>query len=234
MLSRLRAMIRRQAPVAASGRQKPVAASGRRAIPLAEYQAALGARLMVLSVRTQAAFAAACAERLYPAYAAFMEASGRDDRGLVRRTLDLAWDGATSGAVPVADPVGLFHQCVGLIPSDESQEGTIPAHADDAIASAAYALQAAAGLDDAAAGWAAERVTNSLDHFLQLTEIEMADPEVERRIWDHPLVVAEVARREDDLRRLAEASDWGAAVNAVRALATGVSALPLDRLDHET
>ena len=188
---------------------------------------------MVLSVRTQAAFAAACAERLYLAYAAFMEASGRDDRGLVRRTLDLAWDGATSSAVPVADPVGLFEQCVALISGDGSELGAIPAHADDAIASAAYALQAAAGLDDAAAGWAAERVTNSLDHFLQLTEIDMADPEVERRIWDHPLVAAEVARREDDLRRLAEASDWGAAVDAVRRAATGVSALPCDRLNHE-
>lgn len=234
MLSRLLAMIRRPTPVAASGRQRPVAASGRRAIPLAEYQTALRARLMVLSVRTQAAFAAACAERLYPAYAAFMEASGRDDHGLVRRSLDLAWDGATSGAVPVADPAGLFEQCVALISGDGSELGAIPAHADDAIASAAYALQAAAGLDDAAAGWAAERATNSLDDFLRSSEIDdVADWEADRRVWEHPLVAAEVARREDDLRRLADSSDWGAAVDAVRRAATGVSALPCDRLNHE-
>lgn len=233
MLSRLRALIGRQPPVAASGRQGPVAAEGRRAIPLAEYQSALNARLTTLPMRTQATFAAACAERLYPAYAAYVEASGRDDGGLIRRALDLAWEGAKSGVVPVADPAGLFEQCVALISGDGSELGAIPAHADDALASAAFALQAAAGLDDAAAGWAAERVTNSLDHFLQLTEIDMADPEVERRIWDHPLVAAEVARREDDLRRLADSSDWGAAVDAVRTAATGVSALPLDRLDHE-
>jgi uncharacterized protein YjaG (DUF416 family) len=202
-------------------------------VPLADYDSALKADLMALPQRTRAAFAAACAERLFPAYAAFLKASGRDDHGLVRRTLDLAWDGARSGAVPLEDPADLFEQCVALIPGDESEDDAIPAYADDAIASAAYALQAAAGLDDKAAGWAAECVTNSLDTFLLSNEIEIAEPEAEQRVWEHSLVAAEISRRKDDLRRLTDATDWGAAVDAVRATAAGVSALPLDQLNHE-
>jgi hypothetical protein len=223
MLSRLRAVLRGQ---------PPVVAQGRRMVPLADYDDALKADLKVLPQRTQAAFSAACAERLYPAYAAFVKASARDDHGLVRRTLDIAREAAKTGSVPVADPADLFEQCVALIPRDESGEDAIPAHADDAIASTAYALQAAAGLDGRAAGWAAERVTNSLDSFLLTNEIDISDPEAERRVWEHPLVAAEVDRRKDDLRQLADASDWVGAVDAVRARATGVSALPLDRLDH--
>ena len=118
-------------------------------------------------------------------------------------------------------------------PGRPVREEAIPAHADDAIASVAYALQAAAGLDAKAAGWAAEQVTNCLDTFLLSNEIDISAPDAEQRVWEHPLVVAEVRRRKDDLRRLVEPPDWGTAVDAVRTAATGVSALPLDRLDHE-
>jgi uncharacterized protein YjaG (DUF416 family) len=214
------------------GRKSPVPESGRRVVPLADYDSALKVELKDLPQRTQAAFAAACAERLYPAYAAFVQASGRDDQGLIRRTLDLAWDGAKTGVVAAEDPATLFEQCVALIPGDQSEEA-VPPHADDAIASVAYALQAAAGLDAKAAGWAAEQLTNCLDTFLLSNEIDISTPDAEQQVWDHPLVVAEVRRRKDDLRRLSDPPDWGMAVDAVRAASTGVSALPLDRLDHE-
>jgi uncharacterized protein YjaG (DUF416 family) len=222
MLNRLRQLFGR----------KPATVVGRRVVPLADYDSALKAELKELPQRTQAAFAAACAERLYPAYASFVGASGRDDDGLIRRTLDLAWDGARSGVVAAEDPAELFEQCVALIPTDGSEEA-IPAHAEDAIAAVAYALQAAAGLDDKAAGWAAEQVTNCLDSFLLANEIDISAPDSEQRVWAHQLVVTEVNRRKDDLRQLAEPPDWGTAVDAVRAAATGASALPLDRLDHE-
>ena len=223
-LNRLRALF---------GRKAPTPPSGRRVVPLADYDSALKGELKELPQQTQAAFAAACAERLYPAYAAFVQASRRDDQGLIRRTLDLAWDGAKTGVVAVEDPARLFEQCVALIPGDEAEEEVIPAHADDAIASVAYALQAAAGLDAKAAGWAAEQVTNCLDTFLLSNEIDISAPDAEQRVWEHLLVVTEVRRRKDDLRRLAEGPDWETAVDAVRAASSGVSALRVDRLDHD-
>jgi Protein of unknown function (DUF416) len=206
--------------------------TARRKIPLTEYDEALKADLKRLPRRTQAAFAAACAERLYPAYAAFQMASRRDDQGLIRRTLDHAWEGARSGSVKVADPADLVEQCVGLVPDDESEDA-IPAYADDAIASTAYAIQAAAGLDDGAAGWAAQRGTDSLDNFLLSNDFDLSQPDADQLVWEHPLVVAEISRRETDLIRLTTASDWEAAVDAVRADAAGVSVLPLERLHQQ-
>src|SRR4051812_18872086 len=147
MLSRFRAILGRT----------PAPSPARRKVPLAEYDKDLQASLSRLPRQTQAAFAAACAERLFPAYAAYLSASQRDDGGLVREALDLAWDGAHAGEVVANDPNGLCERCIALIPADGADE-TIPPHADDAIAAAVYALQAAAGLDEHAAGWAAQRV----------------------------------------------------------------------------
>ena len=216
------------APSSANGR---LVSPGRRVVPLAEYDAALRATLSTLPQQVQGAFAAACAERLYPSYAAFLTATRRDDEGLVRYALNVAWEGARTRAVPEIDPNALFERCVTLIPRD-GREDVIPPHADDAIASAAYALQAAAGLDDDAAGWAAQRVTDSLDNYLLSTEIDINEADAEQRVWQHPLIQAEITRREDDLRQLSDPSEWAGAVDIVRARARGVSALPLELLDH--
>lgn len=224
MLRRFRALV---------GHRPATSSTSLRIVPLADDDAALKAELGGLPQRTQAAFAASCAERLYPAYAGFLRASGRDDRGLVRRTLDLAWEGAIAGEVGVSDPVAVFDACVATIPVDDAG-AALPGHAGDAIACVAYAFQAAAGLDGRAAGFAAEQVTNALDSFLLSNDIDGSDPGSEQAVWEHPLVAMEIAHRRADLRRLADASDWAAAVEEVRTGATGVSALPLDRLDHET
>jgi hypothetical protein len=214
------------------GRRSSVAPPARRAVPLASYDQALKAELKTLPQRTQAAFAAACAERLYLAYAAFLQASRRDDDGLIRQGLSFDWEWAKTGVTQDPDPTDLVDRCVALIPDDEAGD-FIPTHAEDAIASVAYALQAAAGLAEGAAGWAAQRGMDSLDSFLLSNEIDISLPDAEQRVWKHPLVTAEVSRREADLRRLDSASDWKAEVDAVRADATGLSALPLERLDHK-
>jgi uncharacterized protein YjaG (DUF416 family) len=224
MFERLRALI--------GGRSSSGRTAARRKIPLAVYDHDLKAEFSALPVRIQTAFAAACAERLFPAYAEFLRASHRDDDGLVRHVLDLAWEGAKSGTVADADPNDLFERCVALIPSDEDEDA-IPQHADDAIAAAAYALQAAAGLDENAAGWAAQRGTDTLDNYLLSNEIDQSLDDADQRVWEHPLVVAEIQRRAEDLRRLRDVIDWELAVDAVRQEATRTSVLPLDVLSHE-
>lgn len=219
------------------GRRTPPRADPE-AFPTAAYASGLKARMAALPDWQQAALAAACAERLYPAYAAFRDVSGTDEGGLVRRALDLAWEGATAGSISEADPAALFERCVALIP-DQEADFTIPDHADDGIAAAAYALQAAAGLSGEAAGWAATRGTDALDAFLinsgavawtATTRAERA--QMDQRVWEHGLVRAEVARREADLACLAT-GDRAGSVREIRARATGDSLLPLDQLDHE-
>jgi hypothetical protein len=128
------------------------------------------------------------------------------------------------------DPDHLCERCIALIPADDAAD-PIPPYADDAIAAAVYALQAAAGLDEHAAGSAAQRVMDSLDNYLLSTEIDLDAPGAEQRVWEHPLVRAEITRRDDDLRRLSD-SDRAGAVGAVRETASRTSALPLERQDR--
>jgi uncharacterized protein YjaG (DUF416 family) len=203
--------------------------TAKRVVPLAQYDAALKTDLLTLPKQTRAAFAVACAERLYPAYEAFIEASGRGDDGLVRSTLNMAWDAAKTGLVSEPDPPQLFERVVALIP-DADPDDVIPPHADDAIASAAYAFQAAAYLDDRAAGWAAERVMNALDSFILSTDSEPNEPAAEDRVWEHPLVREEINRRTDDLAELTKGADWVAVVDAIRSRSAGRSALPIEQL----
>jgi hypothetical protein len=206
-------------------------------IPLANYGRELAARLAKLPTRPRAAIAAACAERLYPAYAAYLAARGVDDAGTVRRALDAAWevieggavlDGPDGGvAVRAPDAAALVRACVALIPDEDA--GTIlPRHAEEAIATAAYALQAAADLADDAGAWAATVAMDALDAFL-LQDVATVDAAAEQAVWAHPLVRAEVERREIDLVILA-GPDLATAVALVRARAAGTSLLPLDEL----
>lgn len=206
-------------------------------IPLATYGRELAARLAALPTRPRAAFAAACAERLFPAYAAYLAARGVDDAGTVRRALDAAWqviedgavmDGSDRGAAATApDAAALVRACVVLIPDEEA--GTIlPRHAEEAIAAAAYALQAAADLADDAGAWAATVAMDALDAYL-LQDVPIVDAAAEQAVWAHPLVRDEVERREIDLAILA-GPDLATAVALVRTRAAGTSLLPLAKL----
>jgi uncharacterized protein YjaG (DUF416 family) len=219
------------------GGRRSAPSSAHDGFPTVAYADDMKARIATLPVWQQAAFAAACAERMYPAYAAFRDLSGLDDDGVVRRALDHAWEGAETGSISESDPGALFERCVALI-ADQEADFTLPDHADDAISAAAYALQAAAGLSDEAAGWAASVGTDALDSFLltsgtvpgtATTRAERA--QLDQRVWQHDLVQAEVARREADLARLAS-GDREASVRELRARATSESLLPLDQLDH--
>jgi uncharacterized protein YjaG (DUF416 family) len=206
--------------------------------PAVAYAVGLQTVVAALPDWQQAAFAAACAERLHPAYAAFRAASGTNDDGAVRRALDFAWEDAAIAGVGNVDVRALVERCVRLIPREDA-DFMIPDHAEYAIAAAAYALEAAAGLREGAAGWAAEAGTNALDSFLLSSatipwsgETREGRVTMDQRVWRHALVQEEVARREADLERLAR-GDREAAVRDVRASATNVSLLPLDALDHE-
>ena len=108
MLSRIRAIL-----------GQPATATLRRSVvPLADYDATLRVTLRYLPQHVQAAFAAACAERLYPSYAGFLAASRHDDEGLVRHVLDLAWEGARAQAMAEVDSNACIERCVALIPRD--------------------------------------------------------------------------------------------------------------------
>lgn len=203
----------------------------RRQIPLDAYNRALAVRIGALPPGPRAAFATACAERLAAAWLSFMAATGVDDGGLVRRALDRAWTAAALGGAEgvTGDDAALIEACVALIPDAETP-GMLPAHADNAIAATAYALQAALDGDAEAAAWAASTCMDTLDAYL-LPGLPVVSDEEEAEVWAHPLVRAEVERRDADLALLAT-TNLATAIAVVRARAAGASLLPLDELVH--
>jgi hypothetical protein len=126
----------------------------------------------------------------------------------------------------------LIERCRALLPGPGSADALAPA-VEDAVAATIYALEAAAGLDERAAGWAAQRVTDALDTYLLAGEIDPTRADADAAVWAHRLVVAEVARREADLDLLLAAVAWSSTVDAVRQEAARSSALPLDRPEPE-
>lgn len=192
-------------------------------IPLAEYDLQLAGELAMLTSGAQAAFAAACAERLYPAWSAYLAATGSTDDP-VREALDLAW-ARLAGGQDAKDHQALFDRCEALLPGADELR-SLPAHAEDAIYSALYLLGASTGADSPAASLVARHGTNSLDTFL-LGAICHDDDEV----WHHPLVRLELDRRAEDLATLRTMPIREAAAS-LRHRAIRVSVLPLDQLDH--
>jgi hypothetical protein len=204
--------------------------SDRYGIPMAAYDEALAIELRGLPSPTRAAFAAACAERLFPAYIALARETGTGDSDRVRAALDVAWDTSQAGMTGPPTP-GVAERCDaaarGCTELLSDEPAAIARQADLAIAAVIYALQAAADTDPDAAANAARQVTDALDDHLLRSEIDATDPEADRLVWEHPLVVQEVTRRASDLDQLARADDWPAVVAELRARAASGAALEL-------
>jgi hypothetical protein len=121
-------------------------------------------RLADASAQARAAFAASCAEELYPLYPAFAEEESGGDPDLVRSALDAVWQWAETGADEGIDPAQLADRVADAAPrSDESRSKLAPWAQNAALATAA-ALDAWAGEGVDRVGAASERVIEAIDY----------------------------------------------------------------------
>lgn len=158
-----------------------------------------------LSTPCRTAFAAAAAERLFPAYASFARQSGRGDSSKLAGVLERLWqdiEGSRTNARQQQDDIDL---CMALIP----QEGSGPwipeqAYAEDAAAALTYALRSRKSGQASEAAWAARRAYEALDHFVVAQEkIDTNQPGAEKRILSNSLIQAELSRQRRDISDLA-------------------------------
>ena len=161
-------------------------------------------KLAELPPRLQAAFAAACAERLFPAYVDFWKRAGRGDQVALAATLERIWKNLLGdGAMGTGDIRAEPSRTMELIPgeSDEPWVSEQP-YGEDAASAVAYTLRA---LDSGApqeAAWSARRAYEAVDHHV-MHRLGIADDE---RVLSHPLVQAELARQQRDLGELRAAT----------------------------
>lgn len=160
-----------------------------------------------LSHPLRGAFAAACAERLLPAYRAYSVRRATASKDTLRWALDRVWEVASGEKLGV-DPEDAFKQCIALVPpGDECEcENEGQEYAEDAVVAVACSVRVATSGDTSKALVSATRCYEALDTFLSYElDIDFNSPGAEAAVLGHPLVQAELERQRRDLRDLAAA-----------------------------
>ena len=118
---------------------------------------------------SQVAFAAACAEWLYPSYEEFAHVTSQGDPAALRSAIDAAWLLAESEVIPRNDIEHLRNLAESLVPNDDDEDwSTLSPLAQNAAASAAYALRTSLHEDPQEAVWAARQLFEAGDYLVQL------------------------------------------------------------------
>jgi hypothetical protein len=161
-------------------------------------------KLSLLPSILQVAFAATCAERLFPAYGAYCRRAGQGDEVMLRELLDRVWEDLFGNKMTLEQVQEALARCMDLIPhEDDGPWVDEQPYAEDAASAAGYALRALEGGGPQEAGWAARRAYEALDHYV----IHHFGIEDEEQILAHPLLQAEFARQERDLDECGTAPD---------------------------
>jgi uncharacterized protein YjaG (DUF416 family) len=157
-------------------------------------------RLDGLAPRLRVAFAAACAERLFPAYELYANVTGRGEAAFLRDALDAVWEHLhrTPGAAP--DASLLTRRAMQSLHDDETSEPFVPElpAADSAATAIVYALRALDEGSSQEAAWAARHAYEAADYFVT----HVVGLEDEDAIDAHPAVQAELERQNRDLEEL--------------------------------
>lgn len=165
-----------------------------------------------LPSRLRVVFALLCAFRLLPTYQRFHSRTGLGDPEALDTLVESLWVDCIDKTLEDEGVRKYSEQCLDLVPNEDKgwDEETQP-YAEDAAAAVVYAYRSRLTGDPQEAAWAARRIYESLDRYVQtVMEISLHDPETERAILSHPAMQAELARQErdlDDLVRLAKLED---------------------------
>lgn len=163
------------------------------------------------------AFAAACAERLLPAYREFSIATGREDASLLAGILAELWRDASGHPMSEERALSALRSCLSLVPDeDDGPWIESQAYADDAAAAVCYCLRLRMSGRSEEAAWAARRAYEAVDYYVtNHLGVEVGEP-----ARNHALVQQELLRQELDLLELAKASaaeaDLGASIGSVQ------------------
>lgn len=182
---------------------------------------ALAAELDQLSPAARTAFAAACAERLLPAYRQYLEGGGSGDVGTVEGAIRTAWE-AVSG--PIGNVIEHEEAVDALQPDDDDPlEAGL---AENALAAVVYALRVARSGTAQDAAWAARQVYEALDLWISTRDdVDFNVAGAEERVLGDPLIQEELARQRRlvDQLRMMSAEQLSADAASLRAAARSSS-----------
>jgi len=158
-----------------------------------------------LPPRLRAAFAAACAERLLPAYTGESGASAGDHFSLLAEALAYLWRHICddiSDSKPLDEKLA---SCMSLLPSGEEADGQTRPYASDAVASIVYAMQARLSGNSQEAMWSAQRIYDAVDHaVMSRLNTNLIGKDQEAAIIADATIQSELRRQRADLAALSD------------------------------
>lgn len=163
--------------------------------------------LDALPATHRAAFAASCAERLVPNYAAFVEETGWGETQRLRAALDAVWRYLSEpDTVPPSDLRSHYVAVDEVIPDTEEFDTPLASSALDAGVAVLGATAACYDPDVRHAASASQSATDTVDMYIQ----ELLDPsssgmDFEAQVASHPFMQRESARQAEDLSMLQQA-----------------------------
>lgn len=167
-----------------------------------------------MSTSRRTAYAAAAAQRLFPALAGASEAVANGDAVIaLRKALERTWEHALGKRMTDAEIEMAHGVCESLLPPEHEGVWTFArAYAEDAVAAIQYAVRTAERGDPQEAAWAARCAYESADYYV-VNEVGIED---ETQILAHPHVQHELARQVRDIEQLATLADEASAIALVR------------------
>ena len=160
---------------------------------------ALVSALSRIGARFRAAFAAACAQRVFPAYQACSARTGKGDPIALARILASIWSDLVGGQIDGQGVRARLTECMALIPGeDEVPSVDEQACAEDAAAAIAYTLRTIESGEPQESAWAARRAYEAADRCAS----DMGKIDDEDEAVAHDLVQLELVRQLRDLTEL--------------------------------
>ena len=178
-------------------------------------EVAVRSRLAVLPRVAKTAFAAACAQRLVPAFDRYASAVQFADPDALTSVLNATWETVRTGD---GDLSAMQAQAEDLVPTDGGEWIPELAYGQNSAAAAAYAVRTWVTDDPQEAAWAARQVYEAADYaaLAAAPQLDLNAPETESILRSSPQVQLALAGIEADLRQAERSDDW----EALRARAT--------------
>lgn len=169
----------------------------------------LESRLQELPYAKQLAFAAACCERAYPNYLRFFQLVRWGGPAILRASLDRVWDVIENATLASDDIEELEQKCEVVTPDlDDFSAAEVDleaAAAQEATFMVRLLLQFCRDNQVSYALRIATFAADTIDMYVQtIGKLDPADPQLDGKIAQHPLMLQEVCKQEDDLLRLAK------------------------------
>lgn len=159
-----------------------------------------------MPVQKRIAFCAALCERMLPNYSEFSRETRWGSCSRLRAALDVVWDVALGAEHSSAELQSLIKECGELAPEPGEFRSPFTSAALDAATAISNALDCCidGGVEECVEN--ATLARDTIDVFLQNRgEVDIDDPQFERRIATHPLMQRELSRQLEDLEVLERA-----------------------------